>query len=182
MLVCPTSHGSVDEVASPERLERAILDLILGLNVRAQLLYPRVCTCCPWCSPTRRRACWVKCSTRWALLPLVHGTPRVLVTTSNRGKSPLLIFTLNSCALDAKDGRTAQESIACNSVYYLYSTWRPWRSLRRWNVRAPAEQGTHRVLKTRQTATFVFFVNFARQCSVRSCRIAGQRMYPSRLV
>ena len=25
-LVCPTSHGSVDEVASPERLERAILD------------------------------------------------------------------------------------------------------------------------------------------------------------
>ena len=26
LLVCPTSHGSVDEVASPERLERAILD------------------------------------------------------------------------------------------------------------------------------------------------------------
>ena len=46
--------------------------------------------------------------------------PRVLVTTSNRGKSPLLIFTLNSCALDAKDGCTAQESIACNSVDYLY--------------------------------------------------------------
>ena len=107
--------------------------------------------------------------------------PRVLVTTSNRGKSPLLIFTLNSCALDAKDGRTAQESIACKSVYYLYmATLALLATFQR--AGACAEQGTHRVLKIRQTATFVFFVNFARQCSVRSCRIAGQRMHPSRLV